>query len=181
MVFVEYILFLWYDEINKLRHRKFSQYFQLMFKNDRKKENNIMESEEGDTVIGKIAILLALSSDIEEEQMLKNKYAKEGFLCAITATGGEIQALVKKINNAVLGACLNNNIIDKTPEAVHAIIHATLEAKEGILMSSPSGASFVGKIAIVRKDNWIAIAIYGHSAAHILTNHERIGLGIMHL
>lgn len=140
-----------------------------------------MENEEDESVIGKIAILLALSSDSEEEQMLKNKYAKEDFLCAITATGGEIPVLVKKINIAVIGACLNNKIIDKTPEEVHAVIHATLEAKEGILMSVPSGASFAGKIAIVRKDRWIAIAIYGHSAAHIMTNHERVGLGIMHL
>lgn len=140
-----------------------------------------MKSSASELSIGKAAIMLALSVDDEEEQTLKNRYRKEGYLCAITATGGEIPTLTKKINNAVIGACLNNNIIDKTPEEVHSVIHATLEAKEGIFMAVPSGASFVGKIAIVRSNNWIAIAIYGRSAAHVITNHERIGLGIMHL
>jgi hut operon positive regulator len=140
-----------------------------------------VKSSASESNIGKVAIILALSADNEEEQMLKDKYTKEGYLCAITATGGEIPVLTKKINNAVIGACLNNNIIDKTSEEVHSVIHATLEAKEGILMAVPSGASFVGKIAIVRNNKWIAIAIYGHSAMHVMTNHERIGLGIMHL
>lgn len=140
-----------------------------------------MQNSENKFNIGKIAILLALASNKDEELLLKNKYSEEGYLCAITATGGEISGLAKKINNAVIGACLNNNIIEKTPEEIHAVIHATLEAKEGILMTVPSGASFAGKIAVVRNKNWIAIAIYGNSAMHIMTNHERIGLGIMHI
>jgi len=140
-----------------------------------------MKGSANELNIGRVAITLAISADNEEEQFLKNKYSQEGYLCAITATGGEIPVLTRKINSAVIGACLNNNIIDKTSEEIHSVIHATLEAKEGILMSVPSGASFVGKIAIVRDKNWIAIAIYGRSAMHVMTNHERIGLGIMHL
>lgn len=140
-----------------------------------------MQSPEKDLVIGKVAIILALASNSEEEQMLKRKYNKEGYMCAITGTGGETLDLAKKINSAVLGACLNNNIIGKTPEEIHAVTHAILEAKEGILMAIPSGASFAGKIAVARQKNWIAIAIYGHSAMHVMTNHERIGLGIMHI
>lgn len=140
-----------------------------------------MPNNESGPFIGKVAITLALSTDNEAEQILKDKYAKEGYLCAVTAAGGEIPLLAKKINNAVIGACLNNAIIEKTPEEIHSLIHATLEAKEGILLAVPSGASFVGKIAIVRKQRWLAVAIYGQSAMHVLTNHERIGLGIMHL
>ena len=140
-----------------------------------------MQNSESESFLGKIAIILAISADNEAEQALKDKYIKDDYMCAVTATGGEIPLLAKKINNAVIGACLNNNIIEKTPEEIHSVIHATLEAKEGILMSVPSGASFVGKVAIVRKGRWIAVAIYGHSAMHFMTNHERVGLGIMHL
>lgn len=140
-----------------------------------------MQNAEGESILGKVAIMLALSADSDEEQRLKDKYSNDNYMCAVTAAGGEIPLLAKKINNAVIGACLNNNIIEKTPEEIHSVIHATLEAKEGILLSLPSGASFVGKVAIVRKGRWIAVAIFGHSAMHFLTNHERVGLGIMHL
>jgi hut operon positive regulator len=143
--------------------------------------SNSMQKTSSELNLGKIAISLALSSDSEEEQKLKDKYNRDNYICAITATGGEIPLLAKKINNAVIGACLNNNVIEKTPEEIHAVIHATLEAKQGLLLTVPSGASFVGKVAIVRKDRWIAVAIYGHSAMHFMTNHERIGLGIMHI
>ena len=37
------------------------------------------------------------------------------------------------------------------------------------------------KIAIVRNTHWIAVGMFGESAMHPLTNHERCGLGIMHL
>lgn len=141
----------------------------------------LVQGAENEARIGKIAIILALTSDEEEEKTLKDKYEKTGYRCAVTGTGGEVQNLAKKINNAVIGACFNNNIIEKTPVEIHSVIHATLEAKQGLFMEAPSGASFVGKIAIIRKDNWLAVAIYGRSAMHFLTNHERIGLGIMHL
>lgn len=140
-----------------------------------------MKNTENELMIGKTAIILALASGKDEELLLKNKYTEEGYLCAVTATGAESSDLAKKINCAVIGACLNNNIIGKTPEEIHAVIHATMEAKTGILIAETSGASFAGKIAIVRQKKWIAVAIYGRSAAHVMTNHERIGLGIMHI
>lgn len=134
-----------------------------------------------ETNIGKRAIMLAITSTKEEEETLKKEFTESGFLCAVTGIGGDCDELKKRINVAVIGACLNNNIIDKNPREIHAVIHASLEAKEGLLLGAPSGGHFAGKIAVVRHNDWLAVAIYGHSAMHIMTNHERVGLGIMHL
>lgn len=125
--------------------------------------------------------MLALTSSQEEEEALKAQFAAEGFLCAVTGTGGNIDDMKTKINSAVIGAALNNNVINKQPEELHAIIHAAQEAKQGMMMSVPTSANLAVKIAIVRCRNWVAVAIYGHSAMHILTNHERAGLGVMHI
>lgn len=131
--------------------------------------------------VGRLALLLALTTSQQEEDALKDKLLAEGFLCAVTGAGGYVEDMKSKINLAILGATLNNRVIDKNPEEIHAVIHAALEAKSGMLMEAPSGANLAVKIAIVRKDRWLAVAIYGHSAMHTLTNHERAGLGIMHI
>lgn len=131
--------------------------------------------------LGRMALFLALTLTNEEEEALKRELNNEGYLCAVTGIGGDCEEIKRKINMAAIGACLNNNIINKTPREIHAVIHATLEAKEGLLLSAPSGGHFAGKIAIVRHNDWLAVAIYGRSAMHVMTNHERVGLGIMHI
>lgn len=131
--------------------------------------------------IGKMAILLSITGDEEEEKFFKNELNDKGYKCAVTGIGGDNDEIKRKLNTSVIAACINNGIIEKNPKEVHAVIHATLEAKEGILLSMPSGGHFAGKIGVVRKDEWIAVAIYGRSAMHVMTNHERIGLGIMHI
>lgn len=131
--------------------------------------------------IGKCALLLALTSSKTEEDSLKRELVGNGYLCAVTGAGGTASEMKHKINSAVLGACLNNNVINKNPEEIHAVLHACLEAKEGMLLGAPSSSNLAIKISIVRYQNWLAVAIYGHFAIHTLTNHERAGLGIMHI
>ncbi len=131
--------------------------------------------------IGRVALLIALSVDADEEERLKTKFVQEGYSCAVTGIGGSCEEVKKKINTAVIGACFGNGIISKTPKEIHAVIHAALEAKEGLLLSAPSGGDFAGKAVIVRHGEWIAVAVYGRSAMHVLTNHERVGMGIMHI
>ena len=64
---------------------------------------------------------------------------------------------------------------------IHAILHAAMEAKQGILVNVSTSANIAINIAIVRKDRWVAVAMFGESAVHHLTNHARAGLGIMHI
>ena len=61
------------------------------------------------------------------------------------------------------------------------MLHAAEEAKQGMLFSMVSSSSLALKIAVVRDDTWIAVAIFGKSAVHYMTNHDRAGLGIMHI
>ena len=101
----------------------------------------------------------------------------------VTEVGGKTSYddFHEKVNRAVIGASLNSGIIEKTANDIHALIHATEEAKKGILVSVSSSASLALKIAVVRDDGWLAVALFGKSALHYMTNHERAGLGVMHI
>lgn len=58
----------------------------------------------------------------------------------VTEVGGKTSYddFHEKVNRAVIGASLNSGIIEKTANDIHALIHATEEAKKGILVSVSS-------------------------------------------
>ena len=58
---------------------------------------------------------------------------------------------------------------------------ASLEAITGITNHILFDAALKLKMAIVSDGKWVAVALYGDSAIHPITNHERAGLGIMHI
>lgn len=132
---------------------------------------------------GTAAMLLAITQTLYDEGMMKKLVAKCGFTAVVTEVGGKttFDDFNEKINRAVIGACLNSGIIKKSTNDIHAVIHATEEAKKGILVSVSSSASLAMKIAVARDDHWIAVALFGKSALHYMTNHERAGLGVMHI
>lgn len=109
--------------------------------------------------------------------------AKNGFRAVVTEVGGKtsFNDFNEKINRAVIGAALNGEVIQKSVGDIHAIIHATAEAKQGLLFTINQSTSLALKIAIVRDSTWIAVALFGKSALHYMTNHDRCGLGIMHI
>lgn len=135
------------------------------------------------TSVGTSAMLLALTQTIHDEDVMKKMVAKAGYKAVVTEVGGKTSYddFNEKINRAVIGASLNSGIIQKCSNDIHAIIHATEEAKKGILVSVSTSASLAMKIAIARGDGWIAVALFGKSALHYMTNHERAGLGVMHI
>ena len=124
--------------------------------------------------VGVAAMLLALTRTLKDEETAKR---------ALTEAGGKTSYddFHEKVNRAVIGASLNSGIIEKTANDIHALIHATEEAKKGILVSVSSSASLALKIAVVRGSGWLAVALFGKSALHYMTNHERAGLGVMHI
>lgn len=129
------------------------------------------------------AMLLALTQTIYDEEKVKQIVAKNGFKAVVTEVGGRtsFDDFNEKINRAVIGASLNSGIIQKTTNDIHALIHATEEAKKGILVSVSTSANLAMKIAVARDDTWIAVALFGKSALHYMTNHDRAGLGVMHI
>ena len=132
---------------------------------------------------GTAAMLLALTQTIYDEEKVKQIVAKNGFKAVVTEVGGRtsFDDFNEKINRAVIGASLNSGIIQKTTNDIHALIHATEEAKKGILVSVSTSANLAMKIAAARDDTWIAVALFGKSALHYMTNHDRAGLGVMHI
>ncbi len=132
---------------------------------------------------GTAAMLLAITQTLYDEGIMKRLVAQAGFKAVVTEVGGKttFDDFNEKINRAVIGACLNSGIIQKSTNDIHAVIHATEEAKKGILVSVSTSASLAMKIAVVRDDHWIAVALFGKSALHYVTNHERAGLGVMHI
>lgn len=132
---------------------------------------------------GTAAMLLALTQTLYDESRMKQLVAECGFKAVVTEVGGKttFDDFNEKINRAVIGACLNSGIIKKTTSDIHAVIHATEEAKKGLLVSVSTSASLALKIAVARDDHWVAVALFGKSALHYMTNHERAGLGVMHI
>ena len=141
-----------------------------------------MQEEYSSNGIGYYAMRLALTRTLAEENELKQKYRAKGLSFAVTETGGRSSAdFYTKLGRAILGASLNEGVIEKVGPQIHALIHAAEEAKSGIIINIHSEANLALKIAIVRNCHWIAVAMFGESAMHMLTSHERCGLGIMHI
>lgn len=130
------------------------------------------------------AIKLALSETREEEEALKSALRTSGGLvCAATEIGGTMTILHHKgkLTNSVLAAALHTGVIKKEEKSIHALLHATLEASNSVFIHSNSNASFALKVGIATDKDWIAIAIFGRTSVHPLSEHARIGLGLMHL
>jgi len=135
------------------------------------------------TTAGTAAMLLATTGTMADEDYMKQLVGKKGYRFVVTEIGGKssFAEFQEKTTRAVMGACLNNGLIKKTVVSMHALLHAVEEAKRGVLVNASTNTSIAAKIAIVRDSNWIAVAIFGESAIHPMTNHERAGLGVMHL
>lgn len=133
--------------------------------------------------VGVAVMLLALTRTLKDEETAKRALTEAGHKFVVTEVGGKTSYddFHEKVNRAVIGASLNSGIIEKTANDIHALIHATEEAKKGILVSVSSSASLALKIAVVRGSGWLAVALFGKSALHYMTNHERAGLGVMHI
>jgi hut operon positive regulator len=130
------------------------------------------------------ALLLALSETRKYEDSLKEFFTNTiGYVCGVTELGGTVSALqlTGKLSNSILAAAINTGVITKEPRKIHALVHATLEASNSIFIHSHSNASFALKIGLTTDQKWLAVAIFGRSSIHPLSEHCRVGLGFMHL
>lgn len=131
--------------------------------------------------IGRWALLLAMSISREQESIIKQTLSELRYKFCITEVGGERAEFNKKLYKSVIGAALNNNIVVKCSNEVHALLHATEEAKKGFLFKEVDSLNIAVKVSIVREEHWLAVSMYGNSAMHNITNHCRAGLGLMHI
>lgn len=130
------------------------------------------------------AIFLAMTEAREEEEILKKSLSNSfNIRCGVTELGGTVANLqhTGKLTNTVLSTAFNTGVIPKEDRQIHALIHATLEASNSIFIHTNSNASFAMKIGLVTDTKWLAVAIYARSSIHPLSEHARVGLGVMHL
>lgn len=128
------------------------------------------------------AMMLTLSQTIHDEEQIKDFLKSKGYACAVTEIGGNSSYpdFQEKVIHSIISAGIKCGIIRRMEREVHAVLHAAEEAKRGfLLMSFSTNVSL--KVAIVRKDPWVTVAIYGQTAGHSVTNHYRVGLGVMHI
>lgn len=133
--------------------------------------------------VSSAAMVLAMTASLSDEEDVKRFLAERGYIAAATEIGGntscvEFQA---KMTRALLGACLNGGLIEKVDAQLHAVLHAAEEAKRGVAAHAFTGAHVSLKIAVVRRERWLAVALFGDAALHHMTNHQRAGLGVMHI
>ncbi len=131
--------------------------------------------------IGKLALLAAMTSREEEEKLKALVLEKQpNVKLAVTFISGTRNKIMDTITKSAVGCALQNNIVAADGVHIHAVMHATLEAIGGIT-NHLIESSLKLKMSIVSDGKWVAVALYGDSAIHPLTNHERAGLGIMNL
>lgn len=133
--------------------------------------------------VGTAALLLALTRTMHDEERAKTLVARKSFRAVVTEVGGQAATndFNEKVNRAVIGASLNAGLVQKCASDIHALIHAAEEAKRGILVGVNVNQNLALKVAVVRDDTWISVAMFGKSALHYMTNHDRAGFGIMHI
>lgn len=132
--------------------------------------------------LGRKALLLAMTETDAEEESYRRTLSLQGFRCVATEVGGSSEGdFQQKMARAVIGAALNSGLVEKEPRSVHALVHASEEAKRGLIVNVASSVNLAVKVAIVRNDKWVAVALFGSSSLHSLSCHERVGLGVMHL
>ena len=131
--------------------------------------------------IARAAVLLAITKDSRMEQVCKQYIEQQGWRVVATEVGGLLSDLPQKIVRALVGAALNANIIEKNSREMHALVHAAIEAGDSFLSRGMVEVSVGAKIAIVRNNDWLAVAIFGDCSAHVAAHHDRCGLGVMHI
>jgi len=141
--------------------------------------------------IGKLTILLLMSSGLDEEKNLI-MIKKLGYrICRGKAGSMKINTIIAAIETAARREGIYYKDISYREE--HALYHAIIEALKGLCRGEVGGdllrsmgVRFVilrGPLEVGRNDlgDWISVGIYGTIGAPIRGfEHEAIGLGINH-
>jgi hut operon positive regulator len=131
--------------------------------------------------VARAALLVALTNNAEMETVFKQEIERWGWRVVATEVGGLLNDLPAKLVRAIVGASLNAGIIEKTSREMHSLVHAAIEAGDSFVHRGILEISMGAKIAIVRNEQWVAVAIFGDCAVHVTAHHDRCGLGVMHI
>ncbi|WP_342742907.1 HutP family protein [Rhodobacter aestuarii] len=131
--------------------------------------------------IGKAAIMAAISSREEEERIKEQIAAHPNWRVGITFVTGKRTEIERGFVKSIVACALNAQVVRHRPDEIHGVIHAGLECLHGVSSSVVAESNLKLKVALVSDGHWVAVAAHGESAFHPITNHERIGFGVMHI
>jgi len=131
--------------------------------------------------IGKAAIMAAISSREEEELIKEQILSHPTWKVGITYVTGRRSEIEKGFVKSIVACALNAQVVRNRPGEIHGVIHAGLECLNGVSSSVVAESNLKLKVALVADGHWVAVAAHGESAFHPITNHERIGFGVMHI
>ena len=126
-------------------------------------------------ITAKAALKIAISSR-EEEEELKAKLKRKNIYAAAIDFGGKFDESIKDIiENAVIAA-RRENLIEETHVHQGAVAGAAHDAISQVLSRS-SGLSVGGKIALVRNNEHIVVAVFFSVG---MLNLNEIAVGLSH-
>lgn len=131
--------------------------------------------DSGSREVARAAISLSLTASREEESLLREELSKQGLLTSAADYGGEYnQSVMKLIERAVVSA-RREHVISDTHHEQGAVVGAAHEAVSQVA-SKAIGLSVGGKIAVARRGEHVAVAVFlCVGLAHL--NEVCIGLG----
>ena len=114
----------------------------------------------------RVAVLMALSQNRDEESALKATYARRGFRVAAADYGGDFLSLLKKGVDRAVTAAEREGLISPVHSELGAVAGAAKEALSQILPKA-LGMSVGGKIGIARRGDHLTVAVF-------------LGVGLLH-
>ena len=136
-------------------------------------ERYLLSGEQPD--VFRTATHLAMTESLEEEKEMISFFNEHGYRCTATIiSGGDLEAL-RKVTGNVIGACLNAGLIEKNKLHIHPLGHAIEQAILGTRLDSSVSQNCRFKVAIVRRDSFIAVVAYGDLGFHEFSSHKTIG------
>lgn len=120
-----------------------------------------MDSSEdsGSREVARAALSLSLSASREEEAQLRASFAQAGVLTAAADYGGEYNQSVMKLIERVVVAARREHVIADNHHEQGAVAGAAHEAISQVA-SKAFGLSVGGKIAVARRGEHVAVAIF---------------------
>ncbi len=129
----------------------------------------------GSRDVARIAILMCISKDRDEERALRSDAAQSGVKTAAVDYGGEFVPSLARIMERAVVAAKREGVIDETHHEEGAVAGAAHEAVSQIT-NKALGLNVGGKIGIARFDDHVAVAIFfGIGLLHL--NEVAVGLG----
>nr|WP_320146655.1 HutP family protein [uncultured Anaeromusa sp.] len=117
--------------------------------------------------VGRAALAMAISTDRQEEQDMRQRLQTRGILAVAVDFGGEYLSSVKKMIERAVVAAQRQGLIEASHVGEGAVAGATHAALEQITPKAV-GLNVGGKIGVARYGEHVCVAVY-------------LGVGVLHL